>query len=427
MFLLLSYTLISFSQENKQQFVSSDITNFWKAYEKITATTDVKLQYNYINDLFINKASAGLKSMMAVRNYTDTDYVAAINKYPEFWNSIKKNTLNIQQHYPEIESALSKLKKSYINFKPATIYFTIGVFRSGGTAEEDRVLIGSELSLADKAVVSEELPEWLQTFFNSYTPINDIALLCTHEYIHTMQNEGVDNLLCNALREGVAEFLSCLVTERASNTPSFSFGKKNEAAVRQKFIEDLFLPERLYNWMWGENKNEFKERDLGYYIGYRICEEYYNKAANKENAIKELIELDYTNDSDVEMLIDNSGFFSKSISTINDEYEKQRPEVIAVSPFNNGSENVPPRLTKITITFSEPLNGKHTGVDFGPLGEEAFPKLSANRIWSDDKRSWTIEADLKPGMHYQVLISNNFRKENAVRLKSYLLDFKTSK
>ncbi|HEY1039581.1 MAG TPA: hypothetical protein VGF30_09270, partial [Bacteroidia bacterium] len=79
-----------------------------------------------------------------------------------------------------------------------------------------------------------------------------------------------------------------------------------------------------------------------------------------------------------------------------------------------------------TITFSEALNGFNSGIDFGPMGESACPKVSPERVWSTDKKSWTFEADLKPGKTYQILIPNTFRKENGINLKPYLIEFKTS-
>ena len=95
-------------------------------------------------------------------------------------------------------------------------------------------------------------------------------------------------------------------------------------------------------------------------------------------------------------------------------------------PFENGSQKVKSGLTKITILFSEPLVKYNTGLDFGPLGPEYFPTIKPERNFGEDGKSWTFEAVLKPNQHYQILIENNFRKENGVRLKPYLIDFKTA-
>ena len=228
------------------------------------------------------------------------------------------------------------------------------------------------------------------------------------------------------LYEGVAEFISCKVTGSKSDAPAIEFGKANQKVVIDKFISDLFIMTNNYNWMWGENRNELLVRDLGYYIGYEISERYYNLSKNKAKAIKELIELDYTNEKEVERIVDLTKVLPKTLEELHLDYEKQRPTVIALTPFDNGSQTVKSGLTKITVIFSEPLLTYNTGLDFGPLGQDYCPKIKPERTFGEDGKSWTFEADLKPNKHYQILISNNFRKENGVRLKPYLIDFKTT-
>lgn len=410
----------------KQAFVTTDIDNFWKAYNKITATTDSIEQYRFLNELYLDKASAGLKSLIEVRNYTDKEYIDAIRAYPQFWKSIKPNTINTKKLFPSIQSDINKLKQVYPGLKPATIYFSVGAFRTNGTIQGNQVLIGSELALADNKTIIDELPAWRKPFYKEYNPVNNLSLLCTHEYIHTQQKPLVENLLSMTLYEGVAEFISCLATGRRSASPAIEFGKANRQLVISRFVEDLFTMSNNYNWLWGENRNELKVRDLGYYVGYEISERYYNLSKDKAKAVKELIELDYTNEQEVERIIDAVRLLPKTLEQLYQDYEKSRPVVIALTPFENGSQTVSPGLTKITVSFSEPLNGYNTGIDFGPLGEDHCPKISPNRVWSVDGKSWTFEANLKPDLHYQILISNNFRKQNGTRLKPYLIDFKTT-
>ncbi len=227
------------------------------------------------------------------------------------------------------------------------------------------------------------------------------------------------------LYEGVAEFVSCKVTGKKSNSTAIEFGKANQTKVINQFVLDLFLMSNNYNWLWGANRNELKIRDLGYYIGYEICERYYTLSKDKTQAIRELIELDYTNEKEVERIVDRTKLLPKTLKELYKDYEKQRPKVVAMSPFKNGSRDVKSGLTKITINFSEPLNGHHDGIDFGDLGQEHCPKINPEKKWSDNGKSWTFEADLKPNQHYQILISNNFRKQDGVRLKPYLIEFRT--
>jgi len=188
----------------------------------------------------------------------------------------------------------------------------------------------------------------------------------------------------------------------------------------------MFKPSSLYNWLWNSPNNEFGTSDLGYYVGHQIASRYYESETDKKLAIKKLIELDYSDEKEIEELVNSTKIFSTSLDLIEKEYENSRPIVKKIKQFVNNSQNVDPNIKEITLEFSEPLNGHNTGLDFGDLGEGAFPKNDINgRYWSEDGSMWTISVELEPNTKYQLLISSNFRTKNNVHLKPYLVDFKT--
>ncbi len=417
----------SLQAQHKQAFVSTDLTHFWQAYDQITQTKDSAKQIQLINDLYIQKASEGLKQMMQSRHYNAAEYIQQINAYPQFWQSLRKNTKSLPQYYPQINQYIARFKKAYPNFKPATIYFSMGSFRTGGMIHENKVLIGSEFSLANTTTITKELPAAIQSFFQSQNPLKELALLCTHEYVHTQQQPMVHNLLSYCLYEGIAEFISCKVTGQPSAAPAIAFGKANEAKVVDQFVKDLYIITNNYDWLWGQNTNHLKVRDLGYYIGYEIAERFYNSSKNKTAAIQSLIELDYTNEAAVANLVNQSKLLPETIETLHQAYEQRRPTIVNMGPFQNGSTTVAPGITTMTIYFSEPMVTYNTGVDYGPLGDSCFPKFLPTRSFSADGLSWTFTLDLKPNQRYQILISNNFRKHSGERLKPYLIDFTTTK
>lgn len=413
-----------YGQQFKQEFITTDVANFWKSYDKIVWAKDSVSKYKFLRELYIDKSSPGLQSLMQVRGYSDQLYIHSIGKFPKFWKSIRKSMVP-EKYFPEIESDISKLQQLYPPLKPVPIYFAVGCFRTNGTVHEGKVLIGCEAALADSKTIVDELPDWRRPFYKESVPVLGLSLLCTHEYVHTQQKALVENLLSKCLYEGVAEFVSCKATGKKSNVPAIAFGKANEKLVVDRFVTDLYLMSNDYNWIWGENRNELKVRDLGYYIGYEICERYYEQSEDKALAIAELIELDYNNEAAVERLVDSSKLFPKPIAQLYEEYEAKRPMVTGMLPFANGAKDIPAGLTKITVTFSETLNTQSSGIDFGPLGAWACPKISPERVWSTDGKSWTFEADLKPNMKYQILVPNTFRSPDGTRLKPYLIEFQT--
>ncbi|MCB0447525.1 MAG: hypothetical protein KDD03_08440 [Gelidibacter sp.] len=424
--------LVSCQTEKKgyKNIVTTDINNFWEAYDKITSTQDSTLQHQYLDSLYFKRGTEGLKAIRQVRNYTAQDYLNTINNYPEFWTSIRANTLKANQFGSELQDGIEKFRKIYPDLKPAKIYFTIGAFRTNGTTLESLVLIGSELAMADKHTISTEFPKEEQedrrTFFDT-NPIDNLVLLNIHEYVHTQQKPMVYNLLSLAIYEGVAEFVSVKAMGVPSAAPAIEFGKKNADRVREKFEQEMFYTNNRFKWLWSSGaSNEFGVRDLIYYIGYQMAENFYEQAENKNEAIKKLIELDYKNETEIEEFVHSTSFFSASLDELHQNFENKRPTVIGIKQFENNSQDVDSRTKEITIEFSQPLNGHNTGIDFGELGQEAFPKGTLNgRRWSDDNKSWTIPVKLEPNKTYQLFITNNFRTREDIPLKPYLIEFKT--
>jgi len=416
------------SQHLNQNVVTSDITNFWDAYDKITSTEDSVLQYKYLDSLYFQKGTVGLDGIRQARNYTPEDYINAINNFPKFWISIRENTLQARKVGAELELGIEKLKKIYPELKPAKIYFTMGAFRTGGTTIDSLILIGSEISLADSTTETKEFPENLSHLKSHFAtnPNKHLVFLNVHEYVHTQQNPRVFNILSLTLYEGVAEFIASKALDKASPNPQIVFGKENAKRIREVYETEMFYPNNRYKWLDGNAPNEFGMRDLGYYVGYQICENYYSQAEDKSKAVKTMIELDYSSDSEVEEFIKKSNYFSESLDILYQNFENKRPYIVGIKQFKNNSQNVSPDTEEITLTFSEPLNGYNTGVDFGDLGQESFPKGTLNgRRWSDDNKSWTIPVELEPNKNYQLLISNNFRTEHGIPLKPFLIEFKT--
>jgi len=424
-FLIISQ--IGLSQEN-QKIVSSDIDNFWNAYDKIIEETDSLKQVSLLEEHFINVGSSGLAAFREAKGYTIDDYLRVINAYPKFWSSIRKNTHTAKACATEIEKEIKKLKDLYPDLKPADIYFTMGAMRSPGSALNGHVLIGSEFAFADEHTVSSEFSERLENnlrpFFDA-NPVDEVVFLNVHEYVHTQQNTYGYDLLSQSLFEGVAEFVTVISTKQASKAPAIAYGKTNNKAVQAVFEKQMFNP-HWYDWLYNSFENQFKMRDLGYYVGYAIAENYYEKATNKKQAIKEMIELDYKNQAEIEQFAAASGYFKKSMKKLHKAYDKSTPTVKKITQFKNGSQTVNPLLSLVTIEFSEPMDVNWRGFDYGPLGETNVLTVQKYIGFSEDRKTMSFEIKLEPNKQYQLLLPNNFRNTNGVLMESYLIDIKTA-
>ncbi|UTW62903.1 hypothetical protein KFE98_01730 [bacterium SCSIO 12741] len=426
MLLLIAFCASCQSPELKtSHVVTSDIDNFWQAFDAVVQETDSARQMHLIDSLYIQRGSVGLDRIREVRQYTLEDYREMINRYPKFLNSLRANTLQSKRMAKELNDGITKLEAIYSPLRPAAIYFTMGCMRTNGTTRDSLVLIGSELAMADSSIDISEFEgrthDWLATYFGS-NPLDHLVLLNVHEYVHTQQHPISDRLLYRVLYEGVAEFVSVKAMGVPSAAPAIEYGKGNPR-VKEKFEKEMFY-EWTHDWLWSNSVNEFGVRDLGYYIGYAIAESHYEQAADKRQAIKELIELDYEDSESVDAFINQTGFFSKAIDDLWKEDQKNRPSVVRLQPFENGSKAVDPNTEQITIQFSEPLNGFNTGVNYSDLGEDAFP-LVTDRIWAEDSLSWTLQVKLEPQTKYKFWVTSNFRTSNDVALLPHLVEFET--
>ncbi|WP_452224998.1 hypothetical protein [Lacinutrix chionoecetis] len=318
-------------KETKKQMVfTKDVDNFWKAHDKIKATKDSTKHLQILTELFLDKGTPGLPAIMEARRYKPQEYVDMINNYPLLWESIREKTFLSKGLSGEIENGIQRLKNIYPDAKPAQVYFTVGVFRTGGTTIDDKVLIGVETGFGDKHVNVSELPDSLgyikRYWATKDKPTKNFALTNVHEYIHTQQNQNVDsNLLGIVLLEGIAEFVSTLAMGiEVSNQPAIIYGKQNSEKVRAAFEKQMFSKDYSY-WVWSDKENEFGTRDLGYYVGFAMAKKYYEKSKDKDAAIKEMIELDLYNESENEAFAEKTGYLSKPIAELKEDFELQKP------------------------------------------------------------------------------------------------------
>jgi hypothetical protein len=418
----------SFAQENeKNTIITTDIDNFWTAYDKILLTKDTTLQYQYLNNFFLEKGTPGLKAIGQARNYTAKSYVDAINNYPLFWNSVRANTYKVKTLSKQIFAGIHQLKQLYPALKPAKIYFTIGALRTGGTTLRDMVLIGSEIAMADKSTITSEFPKAfsnLVTYLQNNNTENTV-LTNVHEYVHTQQKTNqADNLLGQSLLEGVAEYVSVKATGRKSALPALSDPSLDQEKVKDRFSRQMFNWFSGY-WLYSNEENEFNLRDLGYYVGYNICKKYDEQATDHQLAIKEMIELDYSNPAELYAFVDKSGYFNAPVQDLKARYEKERPRVISVGPFKNKDQEVDPGTTELRIEFSVPMNTQIRNFKYGSLGPDHFPQINKLISFSPDGKTAVFELKLKAGQSYQFIVGDGFRSQDRISLQPYPIEFKT--
>ena len=417
---------ISFSQSLTQPKVfTQDIDNFWIAYDSIKSTSDSLKQIHFIQTLYVDKGTPGLKAFMEARDYSPELFVQLINKYPRFWTSIRPNTLTVKYKAKEIEESIKKLKALYPELKDARMYFTIGALRSGGTTKDSMVLVGAEIATGNASTDVSEFPDkWLAGAFKEQQPENIISLNI-HEYIHTQQNGEATNLLGQAITEGSCDFITELVMGKPLQRNYITYGKEHEAKLKEEFKEDMFSP-GFSRWLYN-GRDAKTVGDLGYFMGYEICKRYYANSADKKEAIKQIIDLNYSDTNAVETFFKKSGYYTEPINKeqLLQSFQEKQPSLIKLEPFENGDTTVDASLKEMTFVFSQSM-GKGYSISFSDRGEK-FSPIAGVVGFSNDRKGFTIKIDLKPNYEYEFIVTNrSFQSEDGYPLlKNYFIKFKT--
>lgn len=404
-FLFLSF-IIYFTGNSQVKVNTSDIDNYWVAYDCIIKTHDFTKRVSLINNLYINKGSNGLKAFMEARRYRDTLYVKHIEVYPEFWKSIRPNTLAVKSKTNEILEAIDRLQELYPKLKPAELYFTIGGFRSGGTVSGNMVLVGCEIATGTPNIIMSEFKNpWLGGVFAKQDE-DHIIPLTIHEYIHTQQKKARHkNVLGFSLSEGSADFITELVMGKPLVTSYLTYGREHAESIKKSFRKEMFATS-IERWLFNGSYLG-AESDMGYYIGYEICKAYYNNATDKKKAIKDIIELNYSNQSALDKFLEKSGFYDEPINrekTIA-AYTGNLPYIVSYGPFKNGETNFYSGNNEFRITFSKPMDPENFSLYYTKKGKDYFPLEKLLRM-EDDNKTFVFKLDIRAGKEYEFIISN---------------------
>lgn len=280
------------------KIVTTDINNFWEMYDVYKITGNIE----DIQKLYFDKRSAGLDAFTKVRVINAVQMEKAIKMYPEYLESIRDNTLKLSAINEKITGYFTNLKEIYPDVYFPDVYFTMGCFNTGGTATGRMLLIGAELMCADDNSPKDKLNNWLKGNIGNFDDIEQIVM---HESIHTMQTLKQRNLLGAAILEGACDFIASMVTGHEQNSAHYIYGNRYEKGLWKEFKKEM-NGDDYSRWLYSGNNSIGRPSDLGYFIGYKICEAYYENADDKKQAVKDIIEV-----KDFEAFLKKSGYDDK--------------------------------------------------------------------------------------------------------------------
>jgi hypothetical protein len=275
-------------------FVTSDIGHFWEAYDG-GGKDGVASAFQR---LYLDRASPGLRDFIRARNITATSLVQMVRAYPRYFGAIRDNTLSLTQGaavLAMVRANFDKIESLY----PAAIYppvtFLIGRFSTGGTTGASGMLIGTEFYAIDDTTPLVELGDFQR---NNVQPLFSLPLIIAHEHTHVLQvqagrlmKQATKTLLDWSLIEGSADLVGELVSGGHINGAIYAWALPHEDSLWTEF-QLVMNGTDISGWLYNQGTaTPDHPGDLGYFVGYRIAQAYYNNAADKTAALRDIVEV----------------------------------------------------------------------------------------------------------------------------------------
>lgn len=266
-----------YQDADSARLITSDITLFWDVLSRASLDSlETLLMREYLG-----RGTPGLRDFIPGRILSAADLAFEIRQSRGRYEAARAPSLRVGEAAPGIRAAFRALKNLYREAVFPDVYFVIGRFNSGGTASSNGLLIGAEM----------------------YDDPARLPAIVAHELIHFQQvpSSGPRTLLVQSFREGAANFVGEMIAGVHINDDAQRYGLAHERELWAEFKERM-SGTSYAGWMYGDPPGE-RPADLGYFVGYRIAQAYYARAADKRAALRDIIRA-----TDVETILAKSGY-----------------------------------------------------------------------------------------------------------------------
>lgn len=255
-----------------------DVYLFYKVYD----ATDRKPSADQLQHDYLNPGSEGLHRFVEERHTTAASIANAIAAHPAVYSDARRCMAVLPQVRARLNVSLDKLGKLYppAAFAPVTI--AVGRGKPVGISDATGVMIGLEALCA----IGYLEPNVEDRFVH----------VLAHEYAHVQQarsspamyDDPKPTVLEESLIEGAAEFVGELISRSVSDVYLPAMTKGREKEIETDFVADEDKTD-LSKWLY--NGTLTKPGDIGYWVGYRIVKSYYQHAADKHQAMRDILEM----------------------------------------------------------------------------------------------------------------------------------------
>lgn len=299
LFLLFAATAQSDSlpeDPSRAVIVTDDIPRFWAAFDAAGPDVDPAA----FDELYLRPGSPGIEGFMKDR-IRDAEHLArTVRGKHRYYASMRRQSYRVLEMEAPIRQAFVRLEEIYPDAVFPPVYFVIGAMNSGGTTSRDGLIIGVDMYGRTPDTPMDELTDWDRTVLGV---IDDLPYIVAHELIHYQQQFGAETLLGRSLREGSADFLGEMISGRHINSHVHQWANPREAELWAEFRMRLD-DEDVEGWLYSGAPG--RPNDLGYWMGYKITQAYYERSPDKLAAVGEILAID-----DPHAFLNKSGYVAR--------------------------------------------------------------------------------------------------------------------
>lgn len=264
------------------EFSFIDIENFIRAHSAIAAGADSSdaLQREYFD-----RASPGLLMFIEKYDLTLERLMDAMAKRPKEYERIPDLLAALRDREPSFRRTLATIQRVIPNAVFPPTYFVVSGYRGIGSGSIEGPLI----SIEKKTSASIREGDVEPTLVHEMIHIQQLAAV-GEEYFVIFSGED-RTLLALSIREGASTFFAEVISGGSEHkNQARDYYLAHEAELWAAFRADM-LGLEMGEWLWEEPSDPDMPQDLGYAVGARIVEAYYESASDKGVAAREIMSI----------------------------------------------------------------------------------------------------------------------------------------
>lgn len=289
------------------KLIFDDVERFWAAYDLAAKEKGLKRKAAIFREHYLAPGTPGLIDYHWIKIQSMEQLASRIEEIGGYYDGVRERTLGAEKYGEIIREGLRRFVALYPDASVPDVTFVIGRLSSGGTAGPSGMLIGLDVWSWTEGVPLDGVEPGFQKAVQSFN-LESLPFIVVHEHIHALQQySGETNVLRGSIQEGSADFLASLALPEQQKPHYYRWGLEREEMIWRRFQKEM-EGENFRNWL-GNNSNMHEEdwyADLGYFIGARISEAYYEQAEDKQQAIRDLLFV-----TDAQAILDKGGYASR--------------------------------------------------------------------------------------------------------------------